>query len=121
MSTNYYLEDKCTHCGRSDQIHLGKSSAGWTFTFRGDKENGIVDFASWLKRIDDCLENQSHIIVNEYGDPVIRYELLELIDSKKNEKNNHALYVEKEYSESFSPFKDWTDSGGNSFTDCEFS
>lgn len=120
MSTNYYLEKKCSHCNHAEQIHLGKASMGWTFTFRGDREAGVLDFDSWLERI-DRLWDEGYIIVNEYGEIVIRYELLELINSKKNEKQNHAIYVEKEYPESFSPFQDWTDSKGNSFSDVEFS
>lgn len=36
MGTNYYLRiNNCEPCGRYDQIHVGKSSAGWSFGFRG--------------------------------------------------------------------------------------
>lgn len=37
MGTNYYLHtDVCKHCKRSaDRVHIGKSSSGWPFLFRG--------------------------------------------------------------------------------------
>jgi hypothetical protein len=37
MGTNFYLVKRCS-CGEAivgDKIHLGKSSAGWSFSFRG--------------------------------------------------------------------------------------
>lgn len=35
MSTNFYWRDKpCGHCGRYEEIHVGKSSGGWSFGFR---------------------------------------------------------------------------------------
>jgi len=44
MGTNYYVsrpacKTPCDHCteGR-EEIHLGKSSSGWEFTFRGQSE-----------------------------------------------------------------------------------
>lgn len=42
MGTNYYIRttegaDYCEHCGRGEQykeIHIGKSSMGWQFSFK---------------------------------------------------------------------------------------
>lgn len=35
MGTNYYLRhNACGGCGRYDDIHIGKQSAGWSFLFR---------------------------------------------------------------------------------------
>jgi hypothetical protein len=35
MGTNYYWRDApCNECGRYDEHHVGKSSAGWSFGFR---------------------------------------------------------------------------------------
>lgn len=35
MGTNYYWRDQpCAGCGRYEQLHVGKSSAGWCFLFR---------------------------------------------------------------------------------------
>lgn len=36
MGTNYYWHQQiCDHCHRSDAVHVGKQSAGWSFGFRG--------------------------------------------------------------------------------------
>lgn len=35
MGTNFYWRDRpCGSCGRFDDIHVGKRSAGWSFGFR---------------------------------------------------------------------------------------
>jgi hypothetical protein len=35
MGTNFFwLDSPCDHCGRYETIHVGKSSGGWTFSFR---------------------------------------------------------------------------------------
>lgn len=35
MGTNYFWRDQpCGTCGRYDEVHVGKSSAGWSFMFR---------------------------------------------------------------------------------------
>ena len=41
MGTNYYLlTEACAHCKRGDEkIHLGKCSAGWSFSFRGYRKH----------------------------------------------------------------------------------
>jgi hypothetical protein len=122
MSTNYYLEKTCPCCDNVQQIHLGKSSAGWTFSFRGDREAGIVDFEAWLNRIDKKLEDNWRIR-NEYGEATTLTELLQLIETKRSEPNSHATYLQTDpkYSAYYNAEKDWLDDKGNSFTDCEFS
>lgn len=46
MGTNYYWrEHPCGSCGRTDELHVGKSSGGWSFGFqayRHDPDDGIV-------------------------------------------------------------------------------
>lgn len=35
MGTNYHWRDQpCGHCGHYEEIHVGKSSGGWSFGFR---------------------------------------------------------------------------------------
>lgn len=81
MGTNYYLRQRaCSQCGHAsnDQLHIGKSSAGWNFGLRiYPKVNGEPDFqverwgvdaicelADWLVLF-DC-----YPIFDEYGDAV---------------------------------------------------
>jgi hypothetical protein len=49
MGTNYYLhEHTCAWCGRSDEIHIGKSSGGWCFALH--IYEAIPDLAAWQLR-----------------------------------------------------------------------
>lgn len=52
MGTNYYLEPKppCQCCGRPfEQLHIGKSSAGWCFALHVIPERGIKDLDDWVR------------------------------------------------------------------------
>lgn len=63
MGTNYYLDaDPCPTCGRCDEeLHIGKSSAGWVFALHVIPERGINDLADWQR-----LWQDGHIR-DEYG------------------------------------------------------
>ena len=107
MGTNYYYRDeKCPTCGRYDERHIGKSSAGWTFNFRGYDD--IRSYKDWLA----ILEKEQVIIYDEYGDTISLEDFKKLVESKRNSFHNHA----KEY-----PQYSWLDKEGNSFSDNEFS
>ena len=48
MGTNYYARlNACVSCGRSDELHIGKSSAGWCFGLRVYPDRGIDDLDDW--------------------------------------------------------------------------
>ena len=119
MGTNYYLrvgecKNPCEHCRATELIHLGKSSAGWTFSFRAYPEPGDIghgefgiagivdDFASWRKLLD------FGEVEDEYGKPVTKDELLAKVESKRGGRDN--LYG-----------SDFRDGGGHRFTSVEFS
>jgi hypothetical protein len=78
MSTSYYLRkpcpNPCAHCDLGE-IHLGLSASGWVFQFAAN--DAATDYASWLKQL---VEGE---IFNEYGDPIKRENLLELIEKKR--------------------------------------
>ena len=123
MGTNYYMAKTCGTCGHEDRkAHLGKSSAGWTFTFRGSRVDGVVDFASWVARVHSLL-SCGYDIVNEYGDIIAPDDMFKLIIEKRGERNNHATYVKitPPHSEFWNEEQDWNDVDGNSFSDVEFS
>jgi len=118
MGTNYYLrvsgcKNPCEHCRAPQLIHLGKSSAGWTFSFRAYPEPGDIgrdelgtagivdDFTSWRKLLD------LGEIEDEYGLTVTRDELLAEVESRRGGRDN--LYG-----------SDFRDAGGNRFTSAEF-
>jgi hypothetical protein len=88
MGTNYYvLTEVCKACSRSDeQIHIGKSSVGWEFSFAwndGEYYKNIDEFKIWLSDKE---------IVNEYDEPVTQDEFWSMVQAKKG-----GLYLEKYY------------------------
>ena len=113
MGTNYYIKrNKCKKCGyKPDGIHLGKSSAGWQFSFQyngGQYYKNIQEMKEWLK--DKKIEN-------EYEENVSYEDFWSMVDEKQKEKLNHADYCKEKYSNNDNNFK----IDGYSFTDNEFS
>ncbi len=110
MGTNYYTRyNICESCGRYDEFHIGKSSAGWTFIFQAQEDEiNIKSYKEWVK----FLSNKGIKIFNEYNRKISLKKFKELIEAKKLEKHNHA----KEYPEGH-----FLDEEGNSFSEGEFS
>lgn len=100
MGTNYYLRPPgaCReHCDR--WVHLGKSSAGWAFTFQAS--DGVTDYASWAAQL-----SQGEIY-DEYGRLVPAHALIELIDGKRGGQSDpHGM--------------GWYDADGNLFLRVDF-
>jgi len=98
MGTNYnYHINVCEHCKRSEQsFHIGKNSAGWTFSFQAYYEvrspdiNGeiipIQSFSDW-KNFFNSVPGE---IRDEYNEVISVKDFIELVESKKTEKYNHA-------------------------------
>jgi hypothetical protein len=85
MGTNYYARyNECKCCNRYDEIHIGKSSAGWTFTFHATDD--IKSFKDWAL----FLQNSGVKIFDEYGDEKSFSQFLQLVDGKKYNPLNHA-------------------------------
>lgn len=80
MGTNYYLHsDICPHCGRGDdEIHIGKSSAGWCFSLHVYPDNGINSLDDWKAKFD----TPNSKIFNEYGDKVDVVDMLRNITER---------------------------------------
>ena len=107
MGTNYYARcNICERCKRYDELHIGKSSMGWTFGFHATEK--IRSWQSWR----EFLDSKSIKIVDEYGREVSFLDFEDIIISKRKEKHNHA----REYSEG-----SFLDEEGHSFTEGEFS
>ena len=89
MGTNYYVKEKlCEHCNRYEEVHIGKKSYGWSFCFN-PKFNTFKQWKEYLNANKD-------LIYNEYGDHVLLEELLQLIESSKNESNCHEDIIDPE-------------------------
>ena len=82
MGTNYYVKiNYCEKCGRGDEIHLGKSSMGWKFSFQynsGEFYKNVFEMQEWLrdKRIKD-----------EYGARISYKDFWEMIEKKQKIKD----------------------------------
>jgi len=124
MGMNYYLKiNICPTCNRSDVIHIGKSSCGWTFSFQGFKERSdcemigqqILSYKDWLEVL------PMGIITNEDGKEISLDEFKEKVESKRNESNNHTVVVRKDSSLRLHAENCWLDDEGNSFMSGDFS
>ena len=112
MGTNYYLHlDTCPTCKHAkERIHIGKSSWGWTFTFKAYLNEWdtlrIGTAHDWRKR------TKEGIIVDEYGKEESYDDFWKMVDDKSKAEHNHA----KEY-----PDGNFLDAEGHSFSTYEFS
>lgn len=124
MGMNYYHEiNICNHCGRSDKVHIGKSSIGWTFNFHGfrDAENPyaipVMFWKTWKMVL---LGTENSLIRDEEGKVISFEDFVNLVESKKRAKLNHTIYCREDCPEHAAAHC-WLDDDGNSFTDTEFS
>lgn len=106
MGTNYFVKSRkpcntCEHCGSlfavHEELHIGKSSAGWCFGLHVIPEKGLNTLNDWVDYIVD--HDNTHMIVNEYGETLDLETLLGIITcrhsfSKRDDKwyeQNHAV------------------------------
>jgi hypothetical protein len=132
MGTNYYHKTKpCEKCGsRKVEKHIGKSSYGWEFHFRGYLDESIVSFEDWKNEFKD----EDKQIVDEYGEVIPLAEFGEIVESKKGGLNNYNVTVGQPQTEKEKKYcaerqngygfgrdnKCWKDNEGHTFTDHEF-
>lgn len=113
MGTNYYVKTKeCPTCHhKPEEIHLGKSSAGWRFSFQyngGRFYKTVKEMKMWLKDKE---------IKNEYGEDVSYKSFLQMVAQKQKHKLAHAEYVKENYPTHTDSFM----IGEYSFTNADFS
>lgn len=90
MGTNYYIDQEgdCPTCTRTHicQVHLGKSSMGWKFTFAwngGEYYKNLEEMREWTK---------GRQIYNEYDEKVSYKEFWDMVERKQNEGLDHITY-----------------------------
>lgn len=107
MGTNYYHHtDPCPTCGHYEIRHIGKSSVGWMFLFRGYKDDSIESHDDWM----GVLESGG-TIVDEYDRKVPLDDLKDLIEAKRSNKI-HTVVRQDETT--------WTDEFGHPFNGHDF-
>jgi len=104
MGTNYYLRTNiCECCNRYDEVHIGKSSAGWSFTFHGMES--IRTAAHW------AAEFAKGRIFDEYGDETSVEDFWKLVEAKRLNKRHADAHPDGAH----------IDPEGHSFSNYEFS
>lgn len=130
MSTNYYARyNTCECCERYDEIHIGKSSVGWTFSFRGYNNECDNFVIKSYKELINVIKNNNMNIYDEYGHKTSLQEFKDLVESKRKSDNdsyrNSLDKISQENSEGTLArivFRDmWLDDKGNNFCRREFS
>ena len=92
MGTNYYaVKNRPT---TSSPIHIGKSSAGWLFSFHDYEDNWndppvcwhtYGQVKDWLKKY--TVDSDNYVILNEYDEIVSFDDFFEMVDSKQKDKH----------------------------------
>jgi hypothetical protein len=124
MGTNYYWRHNiCPHCGRYDEIHIGKSSMGWQFILHGYRDNPvkistqetfILSWSEWK-----LLLNEGRIF-NEYGKEVSLEYLIDNVEApERKTMTNHYDYCQEHHEGHLKEM--WKDSEGYCLCDSEFS
>lgn len=128
---NYYLvKKKCPTCGISaGKKHIGKSSQGWQFHFKGYIDEGIICFEDWIV----LMNKDDYQIVDENEKVITVVDFIMMCTAKKCEMGFYNIYhnlainsKEKEYLENRPnkigfPVSCWKDDDGYSFSKEEFS
>jgi len=126
MGTNYFLKPKRKALEKFrasvSQIHIGKSSAGWSFSFQAlnseeldgmdasitEDISSAQDWAKWIS--EDRYE-----ICNEYGETISGAEFWQMVEDKKEGLNHYEETKRTYYNKSY------VDDEGHSFTRGYFS
>ena len=131
MGTNYYVaKNKCDCCNRYDEeFHIGKSSGGWAFTFRGYKYDGLVSWKLYKEYLWQAIYTHGKYIVDEYGEFIDYDDFVTMVETYKspnyinphNGIKNHLHNDAARKQGYFNPEYDWDDEDGYSFGTREFS
>lgn len=121
MGCNYYAQWR-TETGWVERKHIGKSSMGWTFSFRGYRppeyidDNMITSWGEWK----DFLSRDGVEIFDESHRPINFHDFVKLVEYKRDAEFNHTQYCRVHHPE-YAQRDCWLDDEGNSFSGSEFS
>jgi hypothetical protein len=121
MGTNFYIEEKtddcCPCCGKAlvyKQIHIGKRSAGWKFTFQKQP----TKWESYTQFLNYVNSNKSEII-DEYGRLVDFKEFCNEIEVRQ--KDPDLLCHVTECAKTYTGYHGYKDKQGYGFVEGDFS
>ena len=120
MGTNYYTaENYCDHCKQYKvDLHIGKSSGGWCFSFQGYKWMSLTSWQAWKAYLKDKL------IMDEYGEKMTYESFVDLIEKHKAPSSPYVKFQHNDEGRKkgwFNPEYDWDDAEGFPFCSREFS
>ena len=126
MGTNYYVaKNLCECCDRYDtEYHIGKSSGGWAFTFKGYSAERLTSWKAWKAFLKD------QIIMDEYHERIdydwfVQYiegvKAPNFVDERGHKNLQHNDHGKKDKYPWFDPEYNWDDEDGYSFSMREFS
>jgi hypothetical protein len=121
MGTNYYIAfvsdagRACPCCKKlSETLHIGKSSMGWDFLFRGYKrpetDYQLDTWEAWK----EFILGKETIVYDEYGKVHDKQEIIDFIEARHANQNNLKNKVEPDRD------AEWVDKEGYVFVDREF-
>jgi hypothetical protein len=113
MGTNFFARThECLCCGRYDDLHIGKLSAGWRFNFRGHPHHDppLTSWKAWQEFLTGTQ------IRNEYGDELALEDLRRLASDKIESNSCQTCFVKAQAYE----YDDYHDPEGHPFNDREF-
>lgn len=125
MGTNYYLRtDVCERCNRCrEKIHIGKSSAGWPFLFRGYRAwplegvpHPITSAQHWRELIEIFTMSGSRI-TDEHGRDMPPEAFWAFVREKQTETKGPLNSAYRHGGRA----SEWFDDEGFRFCDSEFS
>jgi hypothetical protein len=76
----------------TDEVHIGKSSAGWQFLFNHNNEKY---YELNKDSIDKYLRRENRKIVDEYGVEISVDDFWKKVDEKKDGYNNYLYYTDE--------------------------
>lgn len=102
MGTNYYItaDKPCEKCGRGgEELHIGKSSAGWKFLFAPYPERGLTNWRAWKQFLLDTTVGIEAPIRDEYGKEWKLAEFIGLVEIKqmRDGKSGEAATLSARY------------------------
>lgn len=126
MGTNYYHRTNiCAECGHYDERHIGKSSIGWQFSFRGynidrddfDEEAKPI-IASWQDWKEVLKEGK---IFDEYGKEWSYDDFIAKVEKTKGKQNHYDYLCDSPQYGAPYLIDMWKDAEGWDFSSMEFS
>ncbi len=121
MGTNYFHRyNKCSHCNRYDERHIGMQSAGWEFSFQAFTDDEYKPFLkSWAEWKEALKAGQ---IFDEYEREISLDEFIAKVEATKGRKNHYDSMID--YAKRHGPSYmdgEWKDAEGWSFSLAQFS